>query len=187
MRLTTDMKKAFVKRVMLDTPNRGAELDQRIRDEVVKAAVETLPKEVAAIWNNETIRGYICNYYANIPAPGAVPNIGVTVPGGSYAGIEKLRSQDWFKALIRDYAEGWLTWMEIDTKLSATIANVTTLKALKALLPELDKYMPVETETSKNPPAVANLISDMVKAGWPKDGKPPVTATEKVKIKEVQS
>lgn len=35
-------------------------------------------------------------------------------------------------------------------------------------MPEAEKYLPKEAKSSTNVPAVANVVADLVKAGWPK-------------------
>jgi hypothetical protein len=60
---------------------------------------------------------------------------------------------------------------EIIHKLRGVIDACTTLKKLKDTLPEFEKYFPKENEPVKNLPAVANLVTDMMKLGWPKKGE----------------
>ena len=56
-------------------------------------------------------------------------------------------------------------------KLHAAIAPCTTLKQALELLPEFAKYLPTERDgdkTCRQMPAVANLVADLMNAGWPK-------------------
>lgn len=53
-------------------------------------------------------------------------------------------------------------------KLSAAVNGCNTLAQLKKLLPEFISYFPSETEPTKNLPAVANMVADLSKLGWPK-------------------
>ena len=55
-------------------------------------------------------------------------------------------------------------------KLKGVVDGCTTLKKLKELLPEFEAYFPTEDAPTKNLPAVANLVTDMMKLGWP-EGK----------------
>ena len=55
-------------------------------------------------------------------------------------------------------------------KLSAIVNGCTTLAQLKKLLPEFISYFPTEAEPTKNLPAVANMVADLSKLGWPKGG-----------------
>ena len=54
-------------------------------------------------------------------------------------------------------------------KISGVIAGCTTVKTAKARLPEFAKYLPEEVEKTQNLPAIANLVADLTKLGWPKD------------------
>lgn len=53
-------------------------------------------------------------------------------------------------------------------KLSAAVNGCNTLAQLKKLLPEFISYFPSETEPTKNLPAVANMVAELSKLGWPK-------------------
>lgn len=61
------------------------------------------------------------------------------------------------------------------TKLSAIVNGCTTLAQLKKLLPEFISYFPSETVPTKNLPAVANMVADLSKLGWPKTKLQPAT------------
>lgn len=55
------------------------------------------------------------------------------------------------------------------SKLQGAIEGCTTRKALMTRLPEFEKYYPAEeAPMSKNLPALANVIADLSKLGWPK-------------------
>jgi hypothetical protein len=57
----------------------------------------------------------------------------------------------------------------LSAKLQAAANSVATRKALVELLPEFEKYLPAdEGAACKTLPAVANLLADFSKAGWPK-------------------
>jgi hypothetical protein len=53
-------------------------------------------------------------------------------------------------------------------KLQGIVEGCSTLKQLQTLLPEFKQYMPTETAPTKNLPAVANMVADLSKLGWPK-------------------
>jgi hypothetical protein len=54
-------------------------------------------------------------------------------------------------------------------KLRNAIDSCNTRKALMDRLPEFEKYFPAESATpSKNLPALANVVADLSKLGWPK-------------------
>jgi hypothetical protein len=54
-------------------------------------------------------------------------------------------------------------------KLEGAIEGCNTRKALMTRLPEFEKYYPAEeAPMSKNLPALANVMADLSKLGWPK-------------------
>jgi hypothetical protein len=61
------------------------------------------------------------------------------------------------------------------TKLSAIVNGCNTLAQLKKLLPEFTSYFPSEAAPTKNLPAVANMVADLSKLGWPKTKLQPTT------------
>ena len=64
----------------------------------------------------------------------------------------------------------------LEGSLRSTIEGFSTLKSALAALPEFAKYLPEERDgkVNRSMPAVANLVTTMMQAGWPKekqDGK----------------
>lgn len=57
---------------------------------------------------------------------------------------------------------------EASRNLRGAIMACTTLAALKKALPEFSKYYPTEAQSSSNLPALANVVADLSKLGWPK-------------------
>jgi hypothetical protein len=61
-------------------------------------------------------------------------------------------------------------------KLQGAIEGCTTRKALMTRLPEFEKYYPAEeAPMSKSVPALANVMADLAKLGWPKGKTQPAT------------
>ena len=61
----------------------------------------------------------------------------------------------------------------LESRLRGVAYGVTTRKALAEALPEFEKYLPVdEPAAMRGLPVVANVVTDFVKAGWPKGKKP---------------
>jgi hypothetical protein len=61
-------------------------------------------------------------------------------------------------------------------KLEGAIEGCTTRKALMARLPEFETYYPAENAPmSKSVPALANVMADLSKLGWPKGKSTPAT------------
>lgn len=80
-------------------------------------------------------------------------------------------SEKVIEELMKPYREADEERGAIIHKLKGVIDACTTLKKLKDTLPEFEQYFPKENEPVKNLPAVANLVTDMMKLGWPKGGK----------------
>ena len=53
-------------------------------------------------------------------------------------------------------------------KLTHAFEGINTLKQALTSFPEFKKYYPTEAEPTKNLPALANVMADLTKLGWPK-------------------
>jgi hypothetical protein len=53
-------------------------------------------------------------------------------------------------------------------KLTHAFMGINTLKQALTTFPEFKKYYPTEAEPTKNLPALANVMADLSKLGWPK-------------------
>lgn len=53
-------------------------------------------------------------------------------------------------------------------KLTGAFEGINTLKQALTTFPEFKKYYPTEAEPTKNLPALANVVADLSKLGWPK-------------------
>ena len=56
-------------------------------------------------------------------------------------------------------------------QLERAIDGCNTLKQLMTTLPEFEKYYPTEAQPTKNLPALANVVADLSRLGWPKGEK----------------
>jgi hypothetical protein len=59
---------------------------------------------------------------------------------------------------------------EMKKKLEFAFAGINTLKQAESTFPEFKKYYPTEAQPTKNLPALANVVADLSKLGWPKQG-----------------
>ena len=59
----------------------------------------------------------------------------------------------------------------LESKLRGAINGCTTLKQALEILPEFAKYLPQERDGKvvRSMPVIANLVADLMQAGWPKD------------------
>ena len=162
MKLTKEIRAAFVRAVINDVPT--VDYLQMIRRSIIAEAVSQLPPKVLAVYNDKNLSDWVktdWNYYFSVsvshPSCDGKPiNVPVTVAA---------QCEEW----LRLHKEQEATIRKLRESLSGAAASVTTRKALAALLPEFEKYLPVdEQQALRSVPAIANVVADFAKAGWPK-------------------
>ena len=173
MRLTNYIRDAFVTAALQDVPQ--VDFSEQVSKIVVDDAVGQLPLAVQKLWKDSATRPYVKTtsaYYLGsstmVPTHSAHCN-----PALSQETLAKLNEITRAKQAQTELMDA------LKTKLRAAAYGCTTRKALAELLPEFDKYLPEEETKGSNLPAVANLLSDFVKAGWPKDAKKMPKAEQK--------
>lgn len=77
-------------------------------------------------------------------------------------------TEDQIKAIIAPYEKQEDERRAAEAKLSHAFAGINTRKQAMATFPEFEKYYPTEEEPTKNLPALANVMADLSKLGWPK-------------------
>lgn len=162
MKLTKTMRDAFVRAAMDDVPK--IDYDEQQRKLVVDDAISQLPPKVRAIYNDEATKPYVHTTYAYRLGGFSVPS------AGSYEASESVRVE---YARIEGLAKSQNDARnELCGKLNGCAASVTTRKALAELLPEFEKYLPVDEPAAiRTLPVVQNVVADFVKAGWPKTAR----------------
>lgn len=165
MKLTKFDRQAFVRAVMADIPKEDF-LDQ-MRKVVMDDSIEQLPAQLrqfaldpktapylktGTYWSKKSFTYFGDNQHHWTPSPKAQKK------------IDALREKHDAQELRLD---------EVRSKVSASIEACTTLKMAKERLPEFEKYLPQDRGPQKSAylPAVANLVADLTKLGWPKDTK----------------
>lgn len=164
MRLNSFHRTVFINAVMDDVPS--VDYVTQAQKILQDFQVRHMPKEVQAVYKNPELRGWLeVHRYYSI--------------GNSYLshyGTAKLDEAT--RAKIQELddlnAAQRRSRANLRTKLEGVLASVTTREALVKALPEFEKYAPTETDPlSRSVPALANVVSDFVKAGWPKDKPKP--------------
>ena len=74
------------------------------------------------------------------------------------------------KTLAKKYSQEDDARYAAQRQLEAAIDGCSTLKQLMTTLPEFEKYYPTEAQPTKNLPALANVVADLSRLGWPKGG-----------------
>lgn len=160
MKLTNYIRDAFIRAAMDDVPK--VEYSEEIRKLIHAAAVAEMPPAVASAykkhpdWFNLAGRNIDEWSYTYLPIPAEKPFKNKIV----FECIKELIVKSQRQASQRD---------DLRRKLKGIAYGCTTRKALAEALPEFVKYLPAETGPAiRNLPVVANVVSDFVKAGWPK-------------------
>ncbi len=164
MRLTKTLRDAFIRAAMADVPR--IDYDEQIKKLVLDRAVELLPTKARACWEDAKSRPFL-NTRIWYTAVG-----GVSVPAEEFRGETDLpftsEQRHVYNELVRLHKEQYKTFDELRTMLTSVANSITTRKTLVERLPEFEKYLPAAPETSANLPALANVVTAFMTAGWPK-------------------
>lgn len=156
MKLNKYTKQAIVRAIMNDVP----QPDKTKRHAAVQAAiVKAMSPECRKVYNktpSALATCYLgdisydgCNWHTRDVIKGDVPN-------------------ETIKAIIKPYEDEDEAHREARAQLEAAVDGCSTLNALKKAFPEFEKYLPTEAKPTKNLPALANVVADLSKLGWPK-------------------
>lgn len=165
MKLTNTIRDAFVRAAMADVPT--VDYQAKTIKVVLDDAVSQLPPKLRAIYKDKELCGFVRHkdrYFGNA-------YVGVPCCGGDFkltdaaaAIVEELKEADRAQEKSLNDLRG---------KLRSVAYSVSTRKALVDALPEFEKYLPADDAAAcRTLPAIANVVSEFVKAGWPKDQKP---------------
>ncbi len=152
MKLTNDVRRAFVRAVMQDVPLPDY---VKLKEEAQRALVAAMDKNVRECYKTNP-KALISQYITHLS-----DRTGLTLIVGDVKN---------YREVVTPFLEPDKSRKELYEKLAHVSQACTTVNRLKAALPELAKYLPSESEPTKNLPAVANVVSDLVKLGW-KGGK----------------
>jgi hypothetical protein len=156
MKLTKLTKDAIVLSIMNDVPKP----DRSKRHAAVQAAlVKAMSPECRKVFNR-TPDVFEKKYAGN-----------VTYDGVRYATQHVCLGdapKDELEKVLLPYKNEDEALKKANAQLEAAILGCTTLKQLEDLLPEFKKYYPTAHQPTKNLPALANVVADLAKLGWPK-------------------
>jgi hypothetical protein len=151
MRLTKYEKEAITRAIMHDVP---CTPDSVLVSEIKKAFVEGMSAPVQEM-------------YKTHPKALRVERVSSWDSGLSY-GVDFIVGDADVKKVMKPFEAKKKERDAAHSKLSAIVNGCSTLAQLKKMLPEFSAYFPTETEPTKNLPAVANMVSELSKLGWPK-------------------
>lgn len=169
MKLTIADREAFVRAAMDDVP----QIDY---DEQAKKLVLDHLKEVLPIDLQNAIAKYPEWFEAKtIQMPGCLQNFATRLCNAGYTD-RYLNQWPELKVHLEELAKAKKaqdTKREaLSSQLKGAILSCNTLKQAKEVLPEFVKYLPEDRDGDKKcrqMPVIANLVADLMQAGWPKD------------------
>jgi hypothetical protein len=192
MNLNKDHKSIIVRKIMADIP--VIDYSAQAQALLQAKAVEKMPAEVRAIYDNPDLRGWLqsrhvfleghlhtCNMFwqrtSNVAEYGGHSMYAYRVHNNIGEEDRKLvvdvKSQ--LDELARAAEAQWRARCSMEDKLKTVLTGIRTLKQAKALLePELHKYLPEEPPKNGKPAQASTALVPYVVAGlremgWPKD------------------
>lgn len=158
MKLTKMHKQAIVRAIMQDVPKP----DKTKRFAVIQAAVvKAMSPECRKVYNKAP-HALIKHYLGELTYDNSWATRDVVIGDVPKAVLEKI---------IRPYVDEDDAYFKAHRQLVSAVEACATLKALETALPEFKKYYPTEAQPTKNLPALANVVADLSKLGWPKGEK----------------
>ena len=159
MKLNKYQKEGIVRAIMNDVPTP----DKTKRHAAIQAAiVKAMSPECRKIYNRKPsalAKQYLgdisydgVNWHTRDVVIGDVPEVNV-------------------EAIIKPYRDADDAYYTAGKRLHAAVDGCSTLNALKKAFPEFERYLPTEAQPTKNLPALANVVADLSKLGWPKGAK----------------
>lgn len=160
MKLTNTIRDAFIRAAMSDVPN--VDYSEKTIKVVLDDAVSQLPPKIKALYKDKDLNhfvrcksGYYGIAYVQVPCCGEFK-----LGNDAAVKVAELKA-------AHDAQDARNTALRF--KLKAVAYSVSTRKALVTALPEFEKYLPAdEAAACRTVPAIANVVSDFVAAGWPK-------------------
>ena len=154
-----------------------------LRDAFVRAAMADVP----FIDYREKIRSLVNKQVARYLKIAGAESVDVTRLSRNYTYIagtsfsmngltdeecEAIKKASEIVELVDLHNEQDKTVSNLRNNLSGAIGACNTRKQAVEALPEFEKYLPADTPAAmRSLPALANVVSDFVKAGWPKQQK----------------
>lgn len=88
----------------------------------------------------------------------------------STAELESAMEDSAVAAIFKELDEATSERHKLEQRIEGACESVSTAKAFRTRFPEFAKYLPEEAQAT-NLPADANLVTDLMQAGWPKEKK----------------
>lgn len=167
MRLTNTIRDSFIRAAMQDVPAL-TNYEDEAHKLLVDDSIEQLPAKLRPLAKDKETSKFLymkSHYYYNSPFSSVYV---FAVRNGGYEPSKPVAAK--VLALSDKAKQEKSMRNELEEKLRGVAYGCTTRKALAAALPEFEKYLPAdEPAACRSLPAVANLVAEFTKAGWPKN------------------
>jgi hypothetical protein len=167
MKLTKYLREAFVRAAMQDVP-KSENFEEQAHKLVIEESITQLPAEVQPLARHKDLRFCLrttSQWFAHSP----FSSVDLFEPRGANYRMSPavIKAVDALTEKQKAHNE---MRKDLEVKLMSAAMACTTRKALAELLPEFEKYLPEDTPAAiRTLPAVANIVADFARAGWPKD------------------
>ena len=148
-------KQAIVKAIMADVPK----VDKKKRREELQAAIVKLMSPEARKLFKTTPNALRTYHVGDITYDGMWSQRDVVAGDVSNDKIDELCTK---------YKEEDNARYDVACKIKGIVDTCRTVKQLNDRLPEFKKYFPTVEKPVANLPAIANVVADLSKLGWPK-------------------
>jgi hypothetical protein len=148
-------KQAIVKAIMADVPK----VDKKKRREELQASVVKLMSPEAR------------KLFKTTPNALRTYHVGDITYDGNWSQRDVVAGDvpnDKIDTLCEKYKEEDKNIREVEYKIKGIVDTCRTIKQLNERLPEFKKYFPTVEKPVANLPAIANVVADLSKLGWPK-------------------
>lgn len=172
IRLDRYAKQAIVTAIMNDVPQVNYAEQQNAL--LTEWAVSMMPPKVRAVWADKDLRHYIilgrfsenpigANGEKEYVIAGYIPmptDQHKTLPAELSHKLVEL------KRLSNEQAE---RRHELREKVQGLINGCSSIKQVRDMCPEFEKYLPKGEGSTPNLPSVTNVVTELMKEGWPKE------------------
>lgn len=155
MKLTKYTKQAIVSSIMNDVPKPD---DAKIKADIQAAMVKAMSPDIRKLFKAKPTALKLERISYEVGAAWAFDVI-----------VADLRDME-VREVLKPFKAAHEERKRIKEQIRYAIEVCTTLKQLTERLPEFKQYYPTEAKPTVNLPALANIVADLSKLGWPKGG-----------------
>lgn len=179
MNLNKLHKKAIVAAVVADIPRKHGKEDVRVAIQKIMDAniIQLAPEAVAGAYKNLEARNFLLIHTTNPGYLRPSKDIGhihglssIRYLGKIFGDDKEVSSvQSSINEICSAFIEENEKIDEAESNLRGAIEGIRTRARFVEMFPELEKYGPAASEKTYGVPALANVVSGLVKLGWPKN------------------